>query len=256
METKTINEPSRSLSSSFRERIYAFNRHNRDEWVARQAALIPKGSRVLDVGAGIGRYRSFFAHCDYKAQDFAQELGTIGKYTPLDIVSDITAIPVPDESFDVILCTEVLEHVPEPIRAIREFSRILGPGKKLLLSAPLGSFLHQEPYHFYGGYTPHWYRKILTEAGFTVQSIESNGGFFSFFGQEAVRFSSLIDPRRTRHLNAKWPLLSCLWLLTIPLTRGILPILAPTLDKLKLEQIATVGYHVSAIKQNLPLRSV
>lgn len=71
-----------------------------------------------------------------------------------------------DASFDVVLCTEVLEHEPEPIRAVHEFARIVRPGGKLLLTAPLGSGLHQDPFHFYGGYTPYWYRRFLTEAGF------------------------------------------------------------------------------------------
>jgi len=54
----------------------------------------------------------------------------------LDIVSDITSISVDDESFDCILCTEVLEHVPDAVAAIREFSRILKPGGILIITAP------------------------------------------------------------------------------------------------------------------------
>jgi ubiquinone/menaquinone biosynthesis C-methylase UbiE len=93
-------------------------------------------------------------------------------------VSDIVSIPVEDASFDAILCTEVLEHVPEPIRAIKEFARILKPGGTLFLTAPLGSGIHQDPYHFYGGYTPYWYRKFLTQNNFEGLKIEANGGFF------------------------------------------------------------------------------
>jgi SAM-dependent methyltransferase len=222
----------------------AFNQRQRDQWVAMQAAAVPAGSRVLDVGAGKGRYRSLFAHCDYKAQDFAQEPSTIGQYTALDYESDITAIPVADGSFDVILCTEVLEHVPEPIQAVQEMARILKPGGKLLLTAPLGAFLHQEPYHFYGGYTPHWYRRFLPLARFEVISIERNRGFFSWFGQESRRFHALIDPRRTWRTGWRWPLLTLLWTLTLPFCRLLLPAVAAYLDTLVLEEIATIGYHV------------
>ncbi len=84
----------------------------------------------------------------------------------MDYVSDITDIPVHDESFDVIICTEVLEHVPEPIKTVQEFSRIIRPGGQLFITAPLGCGLHQVPYIFYGGYTPYWYEKFLPEYGF------------------------------------------------------------------------------------------
>ncbi len=238
------------MSGAWRRAIFDYNQWERDRWVAHQAARVPDGSRVLDVGAGRGPYRVHFAHCDYRAHDFGREPRTIGQYTALDHISDITEIPVADESYDVILCTEVLEQVAEPIRAVQEMARILRPGGILLLTSPLGSFLHQEPYHFYGGYTPYWYRKFLPEAGLEIQSLEANRGFFSWFGQEAARFSALIDPRRTtRNGLLVWAALTALWLVSLPITRGLLALLGPALDRLRLEQIATVGYHVAAVKK-------
>ncbi len=227
--------------------MFAFNQAERDRWVARQASLILAGQRVLDAGAGRGRYRHLFSHCEYRSHDFGQEPETIGNYTQLDYQSDILSIPVVDESFDVVLCTEVLEHVPFPIETVQELARVLRPGGQLLLTAPLGSFLHQEPYHYYGGYTPHWYKRFLPAAGLRVESIEANGGFFSWFGQEAIRFSTFLDPRR---IPAGWRWFGCclIWLLTLPLMRGFFPVLGLVLDRLGLERIATVGYHVVAFK--------
>ncbi len=226
------------------QRTVQFNQATRDDWMAQAAARVPAGARVLDVGAGRGPYRFLFRHCDYKSHDFGQEPGTLGQYVPLDFQSDIVSIPVPDASFDVIICTEVLEHVPEPIAAVREMARILAPGGTLLLSAPLGSELHQEPYHFYGGYTPHWYRRFLPQFGIHLESVTPNHGFFSFFAQEGRRFSAYLDPRRTWRRTVWWPVLAAIWAATLPLFRLALPLAARTLDQLQLEQTCTIGYHV------------
>lgn len=230
-------------------RVYDFNYYNRDQWVESWAVRIPEGAMVLDVGAGPGKYRPLFAHCDYRAQDFGQEPGTIGRYTRLDYESDVTAIPVPDGSVDVILCTEVLEHVSEPILAIKEMARILKVGGTLLLTAPLGSFLHQEPFHFYGGFTPYWYRKFLTEAGFSVRSVDPNQGFFCWCSQEAYRFKELVHPRNMTRFGAATRLGAALvWLAALPVA-WILPPIAKWLDSLGIDHTATVGYQVYAVKE-------
>jgi SAM-dependent methyltransferase len=233
-----------------------FNQFERDRYVEAWAKALPPGTKVLDVGAGPCRYRPAFAHCDYKTHDFAQHegcgegpLADKGQwaYGKLDYVSDAAAIPVADGAFDAVLCTEVLEHVPEPIRVVRELGRILRPGGRLLLTAPLGSGLHQEPHHYYGGYTPHWYRRFLPEAGFKDPEIDANGGFFKWFGQENQRFSVLIDPRKHRGFLKKI-LLFPVWLFTWPHFRAVMPVLCHYLDRLDGYRAFTVGYHVRAVK--------
>lgn len=131
------------IPSAIRRPKSGFNERGRDRWVLEQARAVAPGSRILDVGAGSGPYRHLFDHCAYRAHDFGQESST--EYTDLDFVSDILSIPAPDGAFDALLCTEVLEHVPQPIAALGEMHRLLRPGGTLLLTAPLGSVLHQEP---------------------------------------------------------------------------------------------------------------
>jgi SAM-dependent methyltransferase len=239
----------RTLLRRQADRLFRWNVSNRDAWVAAEAARIPAHSLVLDVGAGAGPFRNLFAHCDYRAHDFAQEPSTIGKYTLLDYCSDITSIPAADGTFDVILCTEVLEHVPEPIRAVREMARLLRQGGTLLISAPLASLLHQEPYHFYGGFTQHWYRRFLPEAGFRIERIEQNGGFFQLFAQESLRYMALLAPWRVQRVGWRLPFVTAYWLMLLPLFRVGVPLAGRPLDRLGLEEIATAGYHVVAIRE-------
>lgn len=240
----------RDRLTRLKRHVFNFNQTDRDSWVAVQAATLPAGSRVLDIGAGNCRYRHLFTHCRYETQDFAQlpshEFEGQG-YGQIDHVSDITAIPVPDASFDAALCTEVLEHVPDPAAAVREFARILKPGGRLILTAPLASGLHQEPYHFYGGFTPHWYRKFLGEVGFEQIEIVSNGGFFKFYGQESARVNLFLHPRRYRGALTK-AAAAVGYLATYPVFRVALPLLCHWLDRTDDERSFTIGYHVTAVK--------
>lgn len=232
--------------------LLAFNLRNRDRWIAEQAKRVPAGSRVLDVGAGSAPYRPLFAHCDYKTQDFAQlkdEQLRYGGYAPIDFVSDADAIPIPDASVDVVLSTEVLEHVPEPIAVVMEFGRILAPGGRLILTAPLGSGIHQEPYHFYGGYTPYWYERFLSQAGFEAVSVEPNAGSLRHVGQETIRFAQLTRPfgfAAPWYVHLLW---FPFWLLLAPILALGVPLAASVLDKFDSERRFTVGYHVTAIRK-------
>ena len=137
------------------------NLSNREVWLKKTLKQIPAGSRILDAGAGERQYKRFCAHLNYVAQDFAQYNGKgdsaglqVGNWdqSSLDIISDITGIPEPDASFDAIMCVEVFEHLPEPIKAIQEFARLLKPGGYLILTVPFCSLTHFAPYHFYTGF--------------------------------------------------------------------------------------------------------
>ncbi|XAL98844.1 methyltransferase domain-containing protein [Phycisphaeraceae bacterium D3-23] len=184
------------------------NESARHRWVHDQLAALPAGGRLLDAGAGMQRYRNDCNHLDYVAQDFAQYDGqgdgkggqVAGwKHDGLDIVSDITAIPEPDASFDAVLCTEVFEHVPDPIGALRELSRLLCPGGTLILTAPFVSNTHYSPYHFCTGFSRYFYEKHLAEAGLTVATIDANGSFFAVLAQELRRVPWVAD----RYCNRK-----------------------------------------------------
>jgi ubiquinone/menaquinone biosynthesis C-methylase UbiE len=218
-----------------------FNARTRDEWVEDRAKSVESGSRVLDVGAGTAPYRELFSHCKYETQDFSQYegyKGPEGQYAHIDFVSDITRIPVPNASYDVILCTEVLEHVPRPIEALQEMVRITKPGGRLFLTAPLGSGLHQEPYHFYGGYTDHWYRKFLTEFNCEIVSITTNHGFFAHLAQECARFSWTFEKHKAEHGDYSEELHQ--------LMGDILPRYFFQLDSTVSMKEFTVGFHVEA----------
>lgn len=141
----------------------------------RRAARAHARGRALDAGAGTLAYRSvLLPHVrEYRSLD-------IKRTRPdLDIVGDIQALPLPDASFDTVLCAEVLEHVPDPRRALKEIHRVLTAGGKLIITVPHLGYLHNEPTDYYR-YTKHGLRILLEETGLRVLQLQPSGGFFSF----------------------------------------------------------------------------
>jgi SAM-dependent methyltransferase len=163
-------------------------------FLERAAGEVEPGQLVLDAGAGRAQYRRLFAHARYESADF---LAVEGKqYRQPDYVCDLAAIPVEDGRFDHVLLTQVLEHLPEPGRVLAELHRVLAPGGRLWLTAPLFYAEHQAPYDFYR-YTQYGMRHVLETAGFEVVSLEWMEGYLGTLSYQ-VRVMSKVLPARAR----------------------------------------------------------
>lgn len=114
----------------------------RKEWIKNKLLQIPEGNILLDAGAGQMKYAAYCRHLKYIAQDFGEYSSKTAEgglhselkswdsldKSRLDIICDVIDMPLEDESVDVILCSEVFEHLKNPILALKEFSRILKGG--------------------------------------------------------------------------------------------------------------------------------
>ena len=142
------------------------------------AGLAPRlRGELIDVGCGQQPYRAYFAHATrIVACDFDGNRGQV------DFTCPAHAIPVAAESFDAVLCTEVLEHVPDPLAVWREFYRILRPGGQVLLTTPLYWPPHELPYDFYR-YPEHGLRYLASTAGFEIVEFWPRGGRWALLGQ-------------------------------------------------------------------------
>jgi SAM-dependent methyltransferase len=175
------------------------NAATRDAWVAKVLAELPAGARLLDAGAGECQYKKHCGHLKYVAQDVAvyDGKGDTGlqtgswDFSQIDIVSDILDIPEPDASFDAVLCTEVLEHLPDPIRALDEMARLLRPGGVFIITAPFWSLTHFAPYHYATGFNRYFYEFHLGRLGFDIIDMVPNGNFFECVGQELRRVADM-----------------------------------------------------------------
>lgn len=171
------------------------NETNRYKWTEETLKKIPTGYKILDAGAGECQFKKFCTHLNYTAQDFAQYEGDgnvglqMGSWdnSKLDIVSDITAIPVADESFDAVMCIEVLEHVPDPVAALKEINRVLRKDGYLMITVPFNSLTHFAPYHFAPGLSRFFFEHHLGIMGYDIIDLQYNGNYFEFIAQEVRR---------------------------------------------------------------------
>lgn len=226
------------------------NEINRNKWVARILKGLPNGAKILDAGAGEQQYRKYCKHLKYTPQDFDKYDGKgdlkglqtgNGVRSRTNIVSDITKIPRANNSFDVIMCTEVFEHLPEPLKAIKEFSRLLKPSGYLILTAPFCSLTHYSPYHFYSGFNRYFYESALKKFGFEIKEIKTNGNYFEYLAQEIRRVPEVA--RRYSEYNLINKVIFSL------AYRQMIPLLG-ILDKKDRDssELLCFGYHVLAQK--------
>jgi ubiquinone/menaquinone biosynthesis C-methylase UbiE len=126
--------------------------------------------KFFDAGAGDGHWKNhIIVPIDYISMDLGVGDSKID-YTHLHINGDLKNIPIQDNSIDVIICIQVLEHVPEPWLVLKEFQRILKPSGFLFMSLPHSVPIHQEPFDFYR-YTKYGVRYLLEMNNFQIEFI-------------------------------------------------------------------------------------
>ncbi|HEY7287402.1 MAG TPA: methyltransferase domain-containing protein, partial [Vicinamibacterales bacterium] len=134
--------------------------------------------RMLDVGCGTQQYRKFLKCRQYFGVDW-----TLVSRPPA--VADITRIPFRDRAFDSALCTEVLEHLPEPGRCLDEIRRVVKPGGTVFFTVPMTMYTHSEPYDFYR-YTEYGLRYLLEKHGFEILKLRRLGGVVSVMASHGI----------------------------------------------------------------------
>jgi SAM-dependent methyltransferase len=146
--------------------------------------------RCLDVGAGRLAWREILSRYvdHYTSGDMLVE------HQDLDVVFDCTrGLPFADKSFDTVFCCAVLEHALEPWEALSEFRRILVPHGVAIVAVPFLENLHDEPYDYYR-FTRYGAAHLANRAGFEVEEIVVNGGFFHLvLNVPSVVFSSVCE---------------------------------------------------------------
>ena len=200
-----------------------------DRFIERHASR----RRTLDIGAQNGPYGAYFPH--RVALDVQRGIG-------VQVIGDAQALGIRDASFDVVLCTEVLEHLPEPQRAIDEIFRVLVPGGQLLLTTRVLFPIHDAP-HDYFRFTKYGLRHLLRR--FEISELEEET---DAVGTVAVLLQRLGMQAQTLHRTP----LRAIWLVAAQALRPFSFLITQEYgDSRRLRQergIMTSGYHVACRK--------
>jgi SAM-dependent methyltransferase len=138
--------------------------------------LLPRvRGAVLDVGCGAQPYRPLFSReARYLGIDTVDSKTRFGYELPDAIYFAGDSWPVEDSSFDFVLCTETMEHVPVPDVLLKEVSRCLVPGGTVLLTVPFVARWHFIPYDYWR-FTPSCLERLLANTGFSNIRVYARG---------------------------------------------------------------------------------
>lgn len=206
--------------------------------------------RVLDAGAGSCPYKKYFSHAKYESTDFADVFDKSSK-NKHNFICSLDSIPKPDNSYDIIINTQVLEHVEYPHKVINEFYRILKPGGKLFLTAPQGWGIHGAPYNFFN-FTKYGLESLFKNAGFKIMFIKPRGGIFWYLGFRSKTLPSYIF---YQYAFRKRPLLGFIflpfYLIVKPINEYLIPLIFFYLDGLDRAKDYTLGYACYCMKNSI-----
>ncbi len=141
---------------------------------------------MADIGCGKKPYHRIFA--PYASQHIGVDLEESAHRTSTaDVIGSAYDTNLQDSSCDVVLCTEVLEHLEEPLTAIKEMNRILKHEGIVILTVPFFWHVHEAPRDFYR-YSEYGLRYLFEKAGFEIVEIRPLSGYVATFVQLSIYF--------------------------------------------------------------------
>jgi len=187
LHLQTPPKTNRQLWSSWRKANYAY--------VKTALKGFQDKAELFDLGAGSVPFRDILFRFKYTGVDFVP-------FPDVTVVADLTALPVLDESAEIITIMNTIEHVPDTDALLREAFRILKRGGTIIGTVPFLMQIHQEP-HDYNRYTSHQLERLLTQAGFEEVKITPLGNLIDAYDTIELKFFAAL-PGLSSRIARKW----------------------------------------------------
>ncbi len=150
-------------------------------YIRRVSGLVGANASIVDIGAGECQYKPFFTKAKYVSTDWCGTTDHHRYSSGIDVISPAENLPFENQSFDFVLCTQVLEHIRKPELVIQEISRIIKPGGLLFLTVPQSWEEHEQPHDYYR-FTQFALKALADDHQFEVIEIKPQGGRFLVIG--------------------------------------------------------------------------
>lgn len=150
---------------------------------------IDRSSVLLDLGVGNAPFRDL-------TDSFAVRIAAdFSPHPNVNVVCNLlNPLPFQDNTFDVVIASNVLEHIPDARTVLLEARRVLRPGGRFVATIPFLMRMHQRPYDFHR-YTDLMLMRMFQEAGFHQSSIKPLGTSFDVYQHIGQHFFSLMFDR-------------------------------------------------------------
>ena len=160
-----------------------------------------------------------------------------------DLIGTASGVPAPDGSADIVISSEVLEHLEDPFAALREAFRLLKPGGVMIISFPFLYPVHAAP-HDFGRYTRYFIASAAKRLGYEILSEHTYGGYWRLRAMSFAIYSQSFDRGPLRRLRL------------IPALIAIQQWFCVAMHKLEQAMCKLMGKNPEGIWKNWPVNSV
>tara|TARA_B100001057_G_scaffold84687_1_gene80518 strand:+ start:205 stop:912 length:708 start_codon:yes stop_codon:yes gene_type:complete len=171
------------------ELLKTLNYRNISDFIKLKSKNIPQSSLVLDIGSGTKPFEHLFKNHNYHSHDFDgyknYKNSSQQKYT-----YNCDILDIPEEiKYDILICTEVVEHLPDIKSTFKKLKKLLKPSGDLLLTFPFASMYHQEPYFFTSGYSTYLIENLCKEFEMDVIEYQQSGTYITSVQLDFLRIN-------------------------------------------------------------------